>query len=200
MLKLKLQYFDPLVLRTDSFEKTLIVGKIEGRRRRGRQRMRWMDGITNQWTWIWVDPESWWWTGRPGVLQFMGLQRVGHNWATELNWIKTINNTIDIFKKLFNNSLYINNRFIQIESIYQNIHPLKVDLSIFTRLCKYHHNLIPEYFHHKSISNHASFSFSSHPGKPLMYILSLWNYLFCTIQTNRIIQYAAFKVHPCCSM
>ena len=47
MLKLKLQYFDPLVLRTDSFEKTLIVGKIEGRRRRGRQRMRWVDGITN---------------------------------------------------------------------------------------------------------------------------------------------------------
>ena len=47
MLKLKLQYFDPLVLRTDSFEKTLIVGKIEGRRRRGRQRMRWLDGITD---------------------------------------------------------------------------------------------------------------------------------------------------------
>ena len=47
MLKLKLQYFDPLVLRTDSFEKTLIVGKIEGRRRRGRQRVRWLDGIVN---------------------------------------------------------------------------------------------------------------------------------------------------------
>ena len=38
------------------------------------------------WTWVWVDSWSWWWTGRPGVLQFMGLQRVGHNWATELNW------------------------------------------------------------------------------------------------------------------
>ena len=39
-----------------------------------------------QWTWVWVDSGSWWWTGKPGELQFMGLQRVGHNWATELNW------------------------------------------------------------------------------------------------------------------
>ena len=47
MVKLKLQYFDHLMGRTDSFEKTLILGKIEGRRRRGRQRMRWLDGITD---------------------------------------------------------------------------------------------------------------------------------------------------------
>ena len=47
MLKLKLQYFGHLMLRADSFEKTLLLGKIEGRRRRGRQRMRWLDGITN---------------------------------------------------------------------------------------------------------------------------------------------------------
>ena len=45
----------------------------------------WMASPT-QWTWVWVDSRSWWWTGRPGVLWFMGLQRVGHNWATELNW------------------------------------------------------------------------------------------------------------------
>ena len=45
----------------------------------------WMASLT-QWTWVWVNSGSWWWTGRPGVLQFMGLQRVGHNWATELNW------------------------------------------------------------------------------------------------------------------
>ena len=38
------------------------------------------------WTWVWVDSGSWWWTGRPDVLRFMGLQRVKHNWATELNW------------------------------------------------------------------------------------------------------------------
>ena len=84
MLKLKLQYFGQLMRRADSFEKTLVLGKIECRRRRGRQRMRWM-ALPTQWTWIWMDPGSWWWTGRPGVLRFMGLQRVGHDWASELN-------------------------------------------------------------------------------------------------------------------
>ena len=79
MLKLKLQYFGHVMQRADSFGKTLMLGKIEGRRRRGRQRMRWLDGITDKWTWVWVDSRSWWWTGRPGVLQSMGLQRVGHD-------------------------------------------------------------------------------------------------------------------------
>jgi len=46
----------------------------------------WMASST-RWTWVWVDSRSWWWTGRPGMLQFMGSQRVGHDWATELNWI-----------------------------------------------------------------------------------------------------------------
>ena len=59
-------------------------GRDWGRRKRGWQRMRWLDGITNSMHMSWVDSRSWWWTGRPGVLQFMGSQRVGHNWATEL--------------------------------------------------------------------------------------------------------------------
>ena len=85
MLKLKLQYFGHLVRRADSFEKTLTLGKIEGRRRRGdRGWDAWMASLT-QWTWVWVNSGSWWWTGRPGVLRFMGSQRVGHDWATELN-------------------------------------------------------------------------------------------------------------------
>ena len=88
MLKLKLQYFGHLMQRGDSFKKTLMLGKIEGGRRRGKQRMRWLDGIMTQWTWVWVNSGSWWWTGRPGMLQSMGSQRVGHNWATELNWKK----------------------------------------------------------------------------------------------------------------
>ena len=92
MLKLKLQYFGHLMWRVDPLEKTLMLGGIGGRRRRGRQRMRWLDGITDSsitdtwWTWVWVNSRSWWWTGRLGVLWFMGSQRVGHNWATELNW------------------------------------------------------------------------------------------------------------------
>ena len=43
-----------------------------------------------RWTWVWVNSGSWWWTGRPGALQFMGMQRVGHDWATELNWTESI--------------------------------------------------------------------------------------------------------------
>ena len=69
--------------RTDSLDKTLMLGKIEGGRRRGWQRMRCLDGITDL-TWVWVNSGSWWWTGRPGVLQSMGLQRVGNDWVTEL--------------------------------------------------------------------------------------------------------------------
>ena len=83
MLKLKLQYFGHPMWRTDSSAKTLMLGKIELRRRRGWQRMRWAS--PTQWTEAWVNSRCWWWTGRSGVLQFMGLQRVGH-WVTKLNW------------------------------------------------------------------------------------------------------------------
>ena len=86
MLKLKLQYFGHLMWRVDSLEKTLMLGGIGGRRRRGRQRMRgWMASLT-RWMWVSVNSGSWWWTGRPGVLQVMGSQRVGHDWATDLIW------------------------------------------------------------------------------------------------------------------
>ena len=69
-----------------SFEKTLMLGKIEGRRRRGWQRMRWLDGITDSMDTSLSKLQELWWTGRPGVLQSMGLQRVRHDWVTELNW------------------------------------------------------------------------------------------------------------------
>ena len=90
MLKLKLQYIGHLMQRTDSLEKTLMLGKIEGRRRRGRQRMRWLDGITDSMNVslselreLVMDREA---CGRwIGVLQSMGLQRVGHDCVTELD-------------------------------------------------------------------------------------------------------------------
>ena len=75
-----------LMRRVDSLEKTLILGGIGGKRRRGWQRMRWLDGIINSMDMSLHELQSWWSTGRPGVLQFMGSQRVGHDWATELNW------------------------------------------------------------------------------------------------------------------
>ena len=83
MLKLKLQYFGHLMQRADSLEKTLMLKAGEEGGDRGWDG--WMASPT-QWTWVWVDSGSWWWTGRPGMLWFMGSQKVGHNWATELNW------------------------------------------------------------------------------------------------------------------
>ena len=75
MLKLKLHYLGHLMWRTDSLEKTLMLGKIEGGRRRGCSNGHEFEQALG----------SWWWTGKPGVPQSMGLQRVRHDWAVELN-------------------------------------------------------------------------------------------------------------------
>ena len=85
ILKLKLQYFSHLMWRVDSLEKTLMLGGVGGRRRRGRQRMRWLAGITDSMD-VSLSELQELVMDRPGMLWFMELQRVGHDWATELNW------------------------------------------------------------------------------------------------------------------
>ena len=87
ILKLKLQYFGHPMWRTDSLEKTLLLGKIKGRRRRGDRGWDGWRASPTQWTWVWAGSGRGWRTGRPGVLQLMRLQRVRHDWATELNWL-----------------------------------------------------------------------------------------------------------------
>ena len=86
MLKLKLQYFGHLMRRVDSLER---IWCWEGLGARGEGDSRGWDGwmaSPTRWTWVWVNSRSWWWTGRTGMLRFMGSQRVRHDWATELNW------------------------------------------------------------------------------------------------------------------
>ena len=85
MLKLKLQYFGHLMWRVDSLEKPWCwEGLGSGEEGDDRGWDGWMASRT-RWTWVWVNSGRWWCTGRPGVLQFLGLQRVGQDWATELN-------------------------------------------------------------------------------------------------------------------
>ena len=87
MLKLKLQYFGHLMRRVDSLEKRLWCWEGLGAGGEGDDRGwdGWMASLT-RWTWIWVNSGSWWWTWRPSVLWFMGSQKVGHDWATDLIW------------------------------------------------------------------------------------------------------------------
>ena len=85
MLKLKLKYFGHLIRRTDSLERPWFWERLKAG---GEGDYRGWDGwmaSPTQWTWVWINSGNWWWTGRPGVLHSMGSQRVGHDWATDLN-------------------------------------------------------------------------------------------------------------------
>ena len=97
----ELQYFGHLMWRADSLEKTLMLVKTEGRRRRGWQRIRWLNGITIQWTWVWVDSGSWWWTQRPGCCSSWG--RKESDMTEWLNWTELNNKNLKSQKYFFKN-------------------------------------------------------------------------------------------------
>ena len=86
MLNLKCQYFGHLIRKADYLKRPWCWERLKaGGEGDYRGWDGWMASLT-RWTWVWVNSRSWWWTGRPGVLWFMALQGVGHDWATELNW------------------------------------------------------------------------------------------------------------------
>ena len=86
MLKLKLQYFAHLMWKLTHLKRPWCWERLKaGGEGDSRGWDGWMASPT-QWTWVWVSFRSWWWTGKPSVLQFMRLQRVGYDWVTELNW------------------------------------------------------------------------------------------------------------------
>ena len=94
MLKLKLQYFDHLMRRTDYWKRPLCW---ERSKAGGEGDDRGWDGCMaspTRWKWVWANSGVWWWTGKPDMLQSVGLQRVQHDWTTELNWIQFIIHTV----------------------------------------------------------------------------------------------------------
>ena len=93
--------------RVDSLEKTLMLGGLgAGGEGEDRGWDGWMALLT-RWTWVWVNSGSWWWRGRPGVLRFMGSQRVGHDWVTELNWTEDHSGNLSDSMKRKNSVIFV---------------------------------------------------------------------------------------------
>ena len=123
MLKLKLQYIGHLAQRVDSLEKTLMLGGLRtGGQGDDRGWSGWMALLT-RWAWVWVNSGSLWWTGRPVMLRFMGSQRVGHDWATELSWCLLTPNMSSAFDHLLDREPQLVpplSPYLLISSVYQS--------------------------------------------------------------------------------
>ena len=133
--------------RVDSLEKTLMLGGIgAGGEGYDRGWDGWIASLT-WWMWVWVNSRSWWWTGRPGVLQFMGSQRVGHDWATELNWTE-LNYCLKFFLTIICKSkIYPPSWFApqpaSLQLSFPGINPYQCNfLTTFTRTCFIFHFIV----------------------------------------------------------
>ena len=145
MLKPKLQSFGHLMWRADLSEKTLMLGKIEDRRRRGWQRMRWLDGIT-QWTWVWANSKRWWRTGKP---QFNSVQSLSHvrlfatPWTAARQASLSITHSRSLFKLMSIESVMASNHLILchalllLPSIFPNIRVFSNESALHIRWPKY---------------------------------------------------------------
>ena len=140
-LMLKLQYFGHLMQRADMLEKTLMLGKIEGRRRRGRQRTRWLDGITDSMDMSLNISGRWWRTRKPSVQQSMMLQRFRHNWMTDQQQVKENLRPIS----LMNIRMKMLNKYQQIKS--NNLYKNKFTLwpcGIYSRMYVLSHSVVSD--------------------------------------------------------
>ena len=146
MLKLKLQYFGHLMWRTDSLEKTPMLGKIEGERlkakREGADRKResWMTSLI-QWTWFWASSGSWWCTGKPGILQSIGLQRVRHDWAIELTEVRDIIWYLSFSVWLTSLNMIISRSFRTVFIVCFYLFQKEIKKDVYTHTCTHTHRI-----------------------------------------------------------
>ena len=133
-----------------------------------------------RYTWVWVNSRSWWWTGRPGVLRFMGLQRVGHDWATGLNWTEE---QASLTLCPFTHGLSCGGRFTP--SPVLPVHEHSISLKVFltqVRNFLQTHSPVPSTSRDSYVSLCMSFKA----------VMATWNYLLCL----SVYLFAVYLVHP----